>query len=227
MTHLTKEDDRHGGSSDRVILVHGYFRTGRDMHPLRDLLRGLGLSTRVVTVPSFFGTLDDCARTLARAVAAEAPGASRLNFVGHSFGGLVIRAFLARHDVPNLGRVVLIGTPNRGAGLADLGAQLFPFLPRIVKPLRSLVSFAPPIPPSRNVPPPEIGIIASDNPRLLSGLLIRGASDGRVELASTPLPGMADYTVVHSVHTKMHKRPETAALVDRFLRTGRFDKPEN
>ncbi len=207
---------------DLVFLVHGYFRTGRDMHPLRDLLKNLGWRTRVVTVPSFFGTLDDCVRTLERAVAAEATGASRLHFVGHSFGGLVIRAYLAQREIPNPGRVVLIGTPNRGAGLADLGACLCPPITRVLKPLRALVSSAPPILPPRNDPPPEVGIIASDNPRLLSGLFIRGASDGRVELASTPLPGMADYTVVHYVHTKMHKRPETAALVDRFLRTGKF-----
>lgn len=215
--------DRDGGAREGiVILVHGYFRTGRNMHPLRDLLAGYGWGTVAVTVPAFFGTLDDCVRTLEREMASIRRDSGPVHFVGHSFGGLVIRAFLARNPGANTGRCVLIGTPNRGAALADLGSRLFPGIGRILRPLTALVTTAAPVPPPCGRPAPEIGIIASDNPRLLTGILIRKPSDGRVELDSTPLEGMADYTVVPYVHTRMHKRPETAALVDRFLRTGRF-----
>jgi pimeloyl-ACP methyl ester carboxylesterase len=205
-----------------VILIHGFFRTGRDMHRLRDLLGEYGWRTCALTVPARFGTLEDCVRTLEKKIAGISSGAERIHLVGHSFGGLVIRAFLARNRLPNRGRCVLIGTPNRGACLADLEVKLIPGIKRVVKPLRALVTTAAPLPPPLDSPSPEIGVIASDNSRLLGGLLIPGKNDGRVELSSTPLDGMTDYTLVSFVHTKMHKRRETAGLVDHFLRTGEF-----
>ncbi|MHB9028548.1 MAG: esterase/lipase family protein [Candidatus Latescibacterota bacterium] len=208
---------------DVVILIHGFFRTGRDMHRLRNLLAEYGWRASAITVPSFFGALDDCVDTLGKKLAGMRSDAGRIHLVGHSFGGLVIRAFLARNRMPNLGRCVLIGTPNRGACLADLEAMLLPGIRKVVKPLHALVTTAAPIPPPLNSPPPEIGVIASDNPHLLGGLLIPGKSDGRVELSSTPLDGMADYILVPFIHTRMHKRRETAELADRFLRTGKFN----
>ncbi len=38
-----------------------------------------------------------------------------LAIVAHSMGGLVARAALAQPDVPHVGRVVLLGTPNEGS----------------------------------------------------------------------------------------------------------------
>jgi pimeloyl-ACP methyl ester carboxylesterase len=207
---------------DIVILIHGFFRTGRDMHRLRNLLAELGWRAEAITIPSRFGTLEDCVRVLENKIAEIPPDVERIHLVGHSFGGLVIRAFLARNRVPNLGRCVLIGTPNRGACLADLEVMLLPGIRKVVKPLRALVTTAPPIPPPFDSPPPQIGIIASDRNWLLGGLLIPGKSDGRVELSSTPLEGMADYALVQFVHPRMHKHRETALLVDRFLRNGVF-----
>ncbi|KJV53803.1 hypothetical protein OTSGILL_0508 [Orientia tsutsugamushi str. Gilliam] len=42
-----------------------------------------------------------------------------ISFVGVSMGGLVIRAYLHKYKIPNLGKVVLIGTPNKGSEVAD------------------------------------------------------------------------------------------------------------
>jgi len=114
-----------------------------------------------------------------------------------------------------------MGTPNKGARLAGLETKVFPGIETVVKPLTALAAAAP-IPPPLNSPPPEIGVIASKNSRMLTGFLIPEPSDGRVELSSTPLEGMTDYALVPFVHNRMHKRRETAALIDRFLRTGKF-----
>lgn len=45
--------------------------------------------------------------------------AGRVHFVGHSLGGLLIRAYLQNKRMEKLGRFVLIGTPNRGSELVD------------------------------------------------------------------------------------------------------------
>ncbi len=43
-----------------------------------------------------------------------------LHLVGHSLGGLVARAFVARHPPERLGRVLLLGTPSGGSEIADM-----------------------------------------------------------------------------------------------------------
>lgn len=218
--------DRHvietgaSGVKETVILVHGYFRTGRDMRQLHRLLEECGWRVITVTIPAIFGTLEDCRTALESVLAGDALHDGPVHLVGHSFGGLVIRDFLAKNRLPCPGRCVLIGTPNHGSRLADLGVRIFPPIAHILKPLRALTTNAPDIPPS--LAPIAVGVIAGNRNRLLTGVFLPPESDGRVEVASTRFEGMTDFIVVPHVHTKIHRRPETARLVDRFLRTGRF-----
>jgi len=205
-----------------TVLVHGYFKGGRDMRPLARNLARIGRRVAVADLPTTFGSLDRCRREFERFLDSEAGNADTLHLVGHSFGGLIIRSYLAANKADRIGRCVLIGTPNRGARLADLGLRFFPFAYRVLKPLDSLVTYAPPIPPPRRYPPPETGIIAGNRNRLISGVFLSRESDGRVEVDETVLEGMTDFVVLPYIHTRIHKRPETAALVDRFIRTGRF-----
>jgi pimeloyl-ACP methyl ester carboxylesterase len=205
-----------------VVLAHCYYRGPGNIHPLRDLLAEMGYRVAVPRLPTTFGSIDDNRRVLEKTIAGLDMGGGALNLVGHSFGGLVIRAFLAANETPPIGRCVLIGTPNHGTRLADVG-RIFgrPLFP-ILKPLNSLTTDAPPIPPPLASPPPEIGIIAGNRNHHLSGLLLSRESDGRVEVESAKLEGMADFIVLPYKHTKVHTRRETAELIDRFLRTGKF-----
>jgi len=62
------------------------------------------------------GQLDACVvRTL------EATGQERLVLVCHSMGGLVARAWLAKHGARSVARVVTIASPHNGTALAALG----------------------------------------------------------------------------------------------------------
>ncbi len=211
------------GNDSLTVLVHGYFKDGRDMAALGRHLEGLGRRIAIADLPATFGTLERCRDGLAGFIDGAAPDGITVHLVGHSFGGLVIRSYLAMRDDPRIGRCVLIGTPNRGARLADIGLALFPPARWVLRPLDALVSSAPPIPAPLHDPPPIMGIIAGNRNRLISGIFLSRESDGRVEVVETMLDGMADFVVVPYIHTRMHKRPETAALVDRFLATGRFE----
>jgi pimeloyl-ACP methyl ester carboxylesterase len=205
-----------------VVLVHGYFTGASDMVPLRGFLADFGYRVVTAHLPATFGSLEECRDVLAETIDALERDGGPLHLVGHSFGGLVIRSYLAEHEVTGLGRCVLIGTPNRGSRLADLGRRFFPPAFHLLKPLDSLTTDAPPIPPPRNIPLPEIGIIAGNQNRLISGIFLSRESDGRVEVESAKLEGMTDFIVLPFIHTRIHKRRETAVLVDRFLRTGRL-----
>jgi len=51
------------------------------------------------------------------------PGASKVDIVAHSTGGLLIKDYLQRNDDSNIGKVVLVGVPNLGAPKAFLALQ--------------------------------------------------------------------------------------------------------
>lgn len=153
------------------------------------------------------------------------PGSGcRIHFVTHSLGGIVLRQYLATHEVPNLGQVVMLAPPNRGSELADrlsrgclFRALLGPALAELRTTPDSAVNRLGPA----SFP---VGVIAGDrtvNP--LFTALIPGPDDGKVPVARTALDGMADHRVVHASHTWIMRRREVIRQTECFLRSGRFE----
>ena len=146
---------------------------------------------------------------------------SRVHFVGHSMGGLIIRAMLAQREVDGLGRCVFIGTPSNGTPLAELVVRRIPPIAWLFRPYYDLddgMDIAAPV----NVPPPEMGAIAGTENDLLFGTWIEGESDGRVPLKSVPFKGMAEMITLPYHHEEIHHKEDTARYVVRFLATGAY-----
>lgn len=105
-----------------VIFVHGLYhnRTAWFFY-LRWFRRWGWRHLKAITLRGKFRSVSEHATTLARAVdeVLRETGSSRVDLVGHSMGGLVIRTFLA--EAPNHGavrRIVTLGTPHAGSKLA-------------------------------------------------------------------------------------------------------------
>jgi triacylglycerol esterase/lipase EstA (alpha/beta hydrolase family) len=107
-----------------VILVHGLYH-----NPAAWLVFGTRLATHGLTHqrsyayssfgPGFAEIVQGLAQTI-REVAETAP-AGRVLLVGHSLGGLVIRAACAEPEIASLvAGVVTLGAPHRGSTLANL-----------------------------------------------------------------------------------------------------------
>ena len=54
-------------------------------------------------------------------------GIEEINFVVHSMGGLVVRAYLKQPRDPRIKRLVMLGVPNQGAEMADLLRKSYAF----------------------------------------------------------------------------------------------------
>jgi hypothetical protein len=107
-----------------VILLHGYLANRGYLRPLVRALRARGIGPIFApTASGVFHPIEDYARELHHHVEriVAATGQPRVVLVGHSMGGLVARAYVARHGAGRIARIVTLGTPHHGSWLAWLG----------------------------------------------------------------------------------------------------------
>ncbi len=217
----------HNLKPECVVLIHGFFRTRRDMQTLARALARSGYAIETPTLPTTRLCVDGCTARLEQFLLPRLDRHHRVHMVGHSMGGLIIRRFLSRNELPWPGRCVLIATPNQGSPLITRACRLAPILTSVLQPLADFRDNAPPIPPPMNGPHPDIGAIAGAKSTWPLRRLIPEPNDGRVYVASVPFPGMTGFIKVPFSHNQMHHRPEVASLVETFLRTGAFTSNES
>jgi triacylglycerol lipase len=106
-----------------VLLVSGYGGSTRSLEPLREALEAEGRD--VVVVPAVgggTGDLEDQAQSLGDAATAARSrfGASSVDVVGYSAGGVVARSWVRDHGGASVARRVLsIGSPQHGTSVAE------------------------------------------------------------------------------------------------------------
>jgi pimeloyl-ACP methyl ester carboxylesterase len=213
-----------GPQGEGVILVHGVCRSSHSMRKLQLRLRAEGFSAYRWDYASTRRKIERFVPDLASCVAGLADH-TRLHFVTHSMGGLVVRKLLADGVPENIGRVVMLGPPNQGSPLADLFRRnpLFwliygPAGQQLRAAPESFVHTLPPLP----VP---VGIIAAMRGKEQGfNPLFSGDDDTLVPVDNTHLPEESDWRSVRGVHTVMMNNPSAVDLVVRFLKTGTFEE---
>lgn len=105
-----------------VVLVHGFVCNRGLWTPWLTRLRAQGVPFVAVDLEPVFGSIDDYVPIIEAAVGRlEAATGTPPLLVGHSMGGLAIRAWLAaRQADTRVQGVLTIGTPHRGTWLATL-----------------------------------------------------------------------------------------------------------
>jgi triacylglycerol esterase/lipase EstA (alpha/beta hydrolase family) len=103
-----------------VLLVHGYICNHRVWDNVADALRQAGHPVLAVDLEPLFTSIDDYAVNLEQATTTllTATGATQIALVGHSMGGLVIRAWLRASGQARVARVITLGSPHQGTDIA-------------------------------------------------------------------------------------------------------------
>lgn len=214
------------GAQEEVILLHGLCRTSRSMMKMASALTDAGYKVHNVDYPSRSATISKLADdAIGKAVAdCENDGATKINFVTHSLGGILVRSYLARHAISNLGRVVMLAPPNQGSEIVDKigGWSLFKCINGVAgNELGTDTNSVPNKLGAANFP---LGVIAGDRSiNWINSLLIPGSDDGKVSLERAKLAGMSDYIVVHTTHPFIMRNGKVIRQTIRFLQTGKFD----
>ncbi len=213
---------------DRVVLLHGLARAPRAMRPLEERLAREGYRVHNLGYPSRSDPPESLVAHLRAAVEDCCPGADPVHFVGHSLGGILVRALLAEHRPEGLGRVVMLAPPNQGSELVDRFGDDPWFAPILGPTAAQLGTDAGSLPNRLPAPDYELGVIAAAHPMAsqLGRWLMSGRTDGIVSVASTRLPGMTDFRLVESGHVRIRTHEVVADETVHFLQHGRFASGE-
>ena len=201
---------------DTLVLLHGLNRTAMSMIPIALAARRRGYRVINWRYPSKRRSVAEHVAAFDRDVAPRLRAASRVHFITHSLGGIIVRHFLASHPLPNLGRVVMLAPPNGGSEVAD---KLEPTFGRVMKPLRDLGTGA-----ARTFPPVDYpcAVIAGSRSHipLFARWMNRVPNDGVVAVERTKIANMTDFIVLRRTHTFLPWAPDAIQHAMRFISTG-------
>ena len=99
-----------------VLLIHGYCCNHGVWRDVAPRLQVLGHTVLAINLEPFFCSIDDYAPQVEQAVAQlrAQTGQQRVALVGHSMGGLVIRAWMRAYGDAQVAVAVTLGSPHQG-----------------------------------------------------------------------------------------------------------------
>lgn len=205
-----------------VVLLHGILRSSKCMSTIETAVQEAGYQAFAFNYPSTQVSIPEAAEYLNQAIE-SLEGIDELYIISHSMGGLVTRAYFAKYGDPRIKRVVMMGTPNHGAELADLlyrnvllKAASGPGGRQLATDRQGLIPLLP-------VPPCEFAIIAGARGKSAGwNPFIPGDDDGTVTVESTRLVGAADFSTVPVTHTMLIGNREAIDQAIRFLDEGQL-----
>jgi len=218
-------------SAGCVVLVHGLAGSGWNWVGMRQLLQRSGYHVVILDYPSRQQSIQMSAQALQPAIQqCVQTQHTPVHLVGHSMGGLLIRYYLQHYGATNIGRVVMLGTPNQGTELSDPTAQqpyeravagwLGPAVAQMTTDVDGFVA---------RLPEPSVptGIIAGYlTPVPWLNRRFNTANDGLVAVYSTRLSTMQDFVLIRSIHSSLPLNVDAQRQIGWFLATGRFYSPQ-
>jgi pimeloyl-ACP methyl ester carboxylesterase len=208
-----------GSRAEAVVLVHGLWMSrGSLLYLARGLTRAGFRCYRFRYQSVRSGLRANAERMNAFVATVPEPV---VHFVGHSLGGVVIRALFHYFPEQRPGRIVTLAAPHQGSRVADrlLRSRM---TARALG--RSVAELATGTPAGWRLPDRDIGVIEGTLPVGFGQLFERldGPHDGLLTASETRLAGARDTIALRVSHSAMLLSNAVREQTCEFLRYGRF-----
>ena len=211
--------------SSCVILLHGLARSDSSMEVLEQRLSENGFYSINLGYPSREYPIETLAEKAIGPALKKCPPDAEVNFVTHSLGGILVRQYLSTHEIPKLGRVVMLGPPNKGSEVVDTLGEVpgFHFINGDAGLQIGTGNLS--VPNSLGPANFDVGIIAGNRSiNWILSSIIPSVDDGRVSIERTKLDGMTDHLVMPVTHPFMMKNDSVIAQIIYYLENGSFER---
>ncbi len=205
-----------------VVLIHGLWFSGYILSVLAWRLRRQGFIVHTFSYASVHTDLHANAARLAHFL--ESLDADTVHLVGHSLGGVLIRALFHHHPRQKPGRIVTLGTPHGGSRVAQHLSRFSFWRALMGKSVAQLLAGE-----SQywRLSSREIGAICGTRSFGLGRLLYRGLprpNDGLLTVKESAFPAAHEHLALPVSHTGMVFSRIVARQIAAFLSAGHFDR---
>jgi len=211
-------------TSEYVILLHGLARTKKCMTKLEKSLVEKGFKVININYPSRKNTIEELSNSIIPQAIENCNkfGAKKIHFVTHSLGGIIVRYYLAKNNISNLGRVVMLSPPNKGSEVPDKLKNLF-FYKLFNGPAGQQLGTKSDLIKNLGKINFELAVITGDRTiNFILSSMIKGIDDGKVSVENTKIEGMKDFSIVHTAHPFIMKNKKAIKQTISFLTTGKL-----
>lgn len=195
------------------------------MTKMASALEAEGYVVLNVDYPSRRASIEELAKaTISGALMdARMTNVRKVHFVTHSMGGILVRQYLKTTKFDRLGRVVMLGPPNKGSEVVDALGDIKLF-DKINGPAGKQMGTGSDSVPNRLGPVKfELGVIAGDRSiNWINSTMIKGPDDGKVSVERTKVAGMKEHRVLHVTHPYLMRNADAIRETIHFLRNGSF-----
>ena len=210
--------------SYRIVLIHGFHRSYKDMEPLEQNLKSLGYKVENLHFPLTFPDIKFSKEMLKKFLLDLKYGGmiekEEIVLIGYGLGGKLIEETLKDEEVDGIvDKIILIAAPLRDSVVHRRLKRVFPLLDTIFKPLKVLgkgKKFE-----IKN-PKIEIGIIIGTETEGIFSSWLGEFNDGLLNSKECMLDSAKDTLLIPLVHEEIHKKMGTAKYINNFISKGRF-----
>ncbi len=212
-----------------VILLHGLARSHHSMWYIKKYLSDKDMHVVNLGYPSTSSNIENLANKVVPESVNECRKAStsRIHFVTHSMGGILLRSYLQENEIQGLHRIIMLAPPNHGSEVVDellknrlVKKWTFKSFIDISSKDNSYVNQLKPV-------SAEIGIITGNiSTNFITSPWLTGEDDGKVSVQSACLNEMKAMLVVPTNHTFVTFNKIVNHQIYSFLTSGLFDRDE-
>lgn len=209
----------------RVVLIHGFFRTYKDMEILEEHLINMGYQVDNLNFPLTFPkieiSMDILKKYLLSLKERNLNESEEIILIGYGFGGVLIKETLKDKKLKGIvDKIILISSPIIDSKLHRRLKRIFVFLDLFFKPLaiyskikRDKKYF------DNNI---EVGLIIGTETEGFFSKWLGEFNDGLVDLKDADIKSVKDKILIPITHKEIHKKIGTARYINNFITKGKF-----